>query len=186
MAELKLFEDKEELKSENAPRSLYKISEDYYEVLKIIDSIEEKEYLDESVWLALEDVESELEKKMENYSYIMKRFQHEADFLSEEIKRLKDRRDLRLHKIDWLKENIKNVLLGLDIKKIETPEVTVRIQNSPMSVQIKDESKVPSKFKELEMVTKIKKSDILKYVKESGDESVPGCTFNRGTSLRIS
>ena len=109
---------------------------------------------------------------------------NEADYLDNEIKRLKDRKDLREKKIDWLKGNLKQVLLTLDKPRVDTTTVSVRIQNNPPAIKVDDESQIPSQFKELVMTTSVKKKEILKHIKDSG-EVVPGVRLTQGKSLRI-
>ena len=164
--------------------TLYNIASYYDNILRVIDSVDEVEKLDDKLWLSLFEIGDKLDVKMENYAYIVKRFQNECDYLDEEIKRLKKRKEIRDRKIEWLKENMKNVLLGLDIKKIERPDITIRVQDSPPSVKITDERKIPAEFKEIVMTAVIRKKEILNHFKQTGD--IPsGCSISRGKSLRI-
>lgn len=164
--------------------SLFNIASQYDFVLKRIIGIENPEELNDSLWDALYKVEDQFENKIENYAYIIKMLKNEADYLENEIKRLKERKDLREKKIDWLKDNLKQVLLGLNIPKVETTTISVRLQNNPPAIKVDDEAQIPSQFKELVMTTSVKKKEILKHIKDSG-EVVPGVRLTQGKSLRI-
>ena len=83
---------------------------------------------------------------------------------------LQNRKD-RFNK--YLLENMN----ALNIRKIETAVGSVTVAQSPLSVEITDESKVPEKYKTQVITTKIDKTKIKNDFKETG-EVIEGVQYN--------
>lgn len=131
----------------------------------------------------LQSIEDAIEVKAENYAYMMRMMDAEAEVIKAEEKRLADRRKAVENRKERLKANLENGLLMAGIDKVKTPTVTVAIQNNPPSVQIEDEDLVPEQFVTVEIIRKIDRKSILQALKDG--DLIEGCSIKQGKSLRI-
>lgn len=105
--------------------------------------------------------------------------------ISNEIKRLQEYKKQVETRIENYKSYIKENMKILNIDKIETPLGKISIAKSPISCEILDEEKIPSKYKTLVQTTKIDKKAIIDDFKATG-EIIDGVKMNTtNTNLRI-
>lgn len=105
--------------------------------------------------------------------------------ISNEIKRLQEYKKQVETRIENYKSYIKENMKILNIDKIETPLGKISIAKSPISCEILDEEKIPSKYKSIVQTTKIDKKAIIDDFKATG-EIVDGVQMNTtNTNLRI-
>lgn len=105
--------------------------------------------------------------------------------ISNEIKRLQEYKKQVETRIENYKSYIKENMKILNIDKIETPLGKISIAKSPISCEILDEEKIPSKYKSIVQTTKIDKKAIIDDFKATG-EIIDGVKMNTtNTNLRI-
>ena len=87
--------------------------------------------------------------------------------------------------IDKFKQYVKENMEKLNLTKIPTELGNLTIAKNPLSIEIENEDEIPEQFKQEIVTTKIDKTAIKKYFKETG-EILPGIKIiNDKTSLRI-
>lgn len=105
--------------------------------------------------------------------------------ISNEIKRLQEYKKQVETRIENYKSYIKENMQKLNIDKLETPLGKISIAKSPISCEILDEEKIPSKYKILVQTPKIDKKAIIDDFKATG-EIIDGVKMNTtNTNLRI-
>ncbi len=105
--------------------------------------------------------------------------------MKEEEKRISDLRKGLENKLDKFKQYVKDNMDILGITKMDTELGTLSIAKNPMSIEIENEKEVPETFKQQIITTKIDKTAIKNYFKETG-ELIPGIKIiDDKTSLRI-
>ena len=107
------------------------------------------------------------------------------DGIDAEIKRLQDYKKSVSNRIDRYKTYVKDNMQVLGLNKIETELGTISIANSPISVEIVDEDKIPAEYKTIVQTIKVDKKAISDNFKSTGEiiEGVNIITNN--TNLRI-
>lgn len=107
------------------------------------------------------------------------------DAIDVQIKRLQDMKKKKQNGLEKFKKYVKENMERLELSKVETEVGTLSIAKSPISVEIIDEDKIPDKFKKIIQETKVDKTAIKDYFKETGEiiEGVNILTEN--TNLRI-
>lgn len=162
--------------------SLYNITNKFVDLM---NKAEEGELTEEEY----NQLGSELALELQNKSTsIVGYIQNENAFMDAidvQIKRLQDMKKAKSNNIDRFKKYVKENMEKLGLSKVETEIGTLSIAKSPISVEIVDEGKIPNKFKKIVQETKIDKTAIKDYFKETGEvvEGVRMLTEN--TNLRI-
>jgi hypothetical protein len=88
----------------------------------------------------------DIERKIEDYGYVIRNLRAPALAIDEEIKRLQDRKkaiEKRADKVEyWLFHNMETA----GISRVECPLFTIALQDNPPSVDVFDESLLPAEF----------------------------------------
>ena len=162
--------------------SLYNITDKFIEIMdKVQDGeITEEEYneLGQELAVALQN------KSIGIIGYIQNK-EGLIEAIKVEEKRLKEMREKTECKIDRFKQYVKENMEKLNLTKIPTELGNLTIAKNPLSIEIENEDEIPEQFKQEIVTTKIDKTAIKKYFKETG-EILPGIKIiNDKTSLRI-
>ena len=153
------------------------MSQSYNQLLEIADSIDEDVFRD-----TLSAIEEAIEDKVENVGKFIRCLEVDAKAIREEEQRLADRRKAIENKISNTKEYLQNKMEVAGIDKVKRATLTVSIQNNPPSVEIADESLIPSDYM-IAQPSKIDKKSILSALKDG--EEIPGCEIKQTRSVRI-
>lgn len=162
--------------------SLYNITDKFIEIMdKVQDGeITEEEYneLGQELAVALQN------KSIGIIGYIQNK-EALIDAVDTQIKRLQELKKAESNSIDKFKQYVKENMEKLGIQKLETEIGKMSITKNPLSVEIQNEDEIPAEFKQEVVTTKIDKTAIKNYFKETG-EIVPGTRIiSDKTSLRI-
>lgn len=162
--------------------SLYNITDKFIE---IIDKVQDGELTEEEY----NELGQELAVALQNKSigiigYIQNK-EALIDAVDIQIKRLQELKKAESNSIDKFKQYVKENMEKLGIQKLETEIGKMSITKNPLSVEIQNEDEIPAEFKQEVVTTKIDKTAIKNYFKETG-EIVPGARIiSDKTSLRI-
>ncbi len=162
--------------------SLYNITNKFVDLMNKAEEGEltENEYNEIGQELALE-----LKNKSANIVGYIQNQNAFIEAIDMQIKRLQDMKKAKQNNIENFKKYVKENMEKLKFQKVETEIGTLSIAKSPISVEIVDEDKIPGKFKKVIQETKIDKTAIKDYFKETGEviEGVKILTEN--TNLRV-
>ena len=156
---------------------LYELTADYNQVLLLAEDLEQETFQD-----TLAAIEGAIEDKAENMAKMVRCIEADVNALKEEEKRLADRRKALENKVSGIKEYLQQQLEFAGIDKVKRPTLTVSIQANPPSVEIADESLIPSDFM-VPQPSKIDKKAILTALKAG--LLIEGCSMKQGRSVRI-
>lgn len=162
--------------------SIYKISEEYADLLSALEFAESEEETAE-LWQKLLDLEGDIVDKAEIYARIIRNKQIEADGFKAEKQRLEKCQKSAENVIERLKQTLLNSMQLIDVKEIQTGIGKWRIQLNPPSCQIMDESEVPEEF-HIPQPDKIDRTGILKHFKDTG-ELLPGVEITQNAGIRF-
>ena len=131
----------------------------------------------------------ELSKELKNKSAnIIAYYENEnalLDGVDSQIKRLQEYKKIITNRITRYKDYLKKNMEVLGMNKIETELGTISIAKCPISIDIVDENKIPSKYKNVVQTIKIDKKSIIDDFKETG-EIIEGIKINtENKNLRI-
>lgn len=162
--------------------TLYELTGEYAELISALEFAESEEEAAE-VWRRMDITEGDIVEKAEAYARIMRNKQAEADALKAEKLRLE-----RLQRsAERISENLKIRLLDamqrLNVSEIQTGIGKWKVQMNPFSVNVLDESAVPSEFR-IPQPDKIDKTGILKHFKETG-EILDGIEVTQNAGIRF-
>lgn len=158
--------------------SLYDIDKNIEELTeRLID--EETGEIDEEVMKQLEQLDIDLDKKLEQYGVVIKSLTAEVDALTAEKKNLESRIKVRLNKILRMSDMVNRILKGKK-RKYATVEYSYRMSQS---VNVVNEELVPDELCKFETTRRPMKTEIKKLLK--ADKEVPGCVLEEKQNLQI-
>jgi hypothetical protein len=132
-----------------------------------------------------EDLESDLQSKVENYCWLMKEKEARAAAMMAEADRLKERAQVNKNAAKGLKDRLLFVFENRGIDNVETDHFRVAVTKNggknPMGI---DEGRVPQKYLATEVVTTIDK-DKIRHDLEAGVDLNFAVLLDRGTHLRV-
>ena len=132
----------------------------------------------------LDDLQIDFKQKASNIGRWMLNLTGNEEMLDVEIIRLQKRKRISENLYNRLKEYLKFCMEKADVTKLDFTAFTVRIQKNPPSVQIEDETKLPSRFVRIKQIVEIDKSKILDALK-SGECVGGAILISDKTHLRI-
>ena len=158
---------------------LYELTAEYKNILDLIE-VDDSEGLK----LALEQLDGEIETKVENSVKVIKSIEGDILALKEEEKRLAGRRKALENKVSSMKEYIEHNLNFIDDKKVKTTLFTVAMQNNKKSVNILNEEVIPEEYIKTVTTTNIDKVALYEAMEKQGLE-IDGVELVQTQSLRI-
>lgn len=160
--------------------TLYELSE---QARQIRDMLLDSGMDDDTIADTLE-AETDIVEKIQGYVYVIKEIEAMAAAAKVEAQRMAERSKTLEARARRVKDTLKEGMQHAGINKREYPEFTVRVQNNPPSVDVLDESAVPSLFFTLpEIVPRLDRKALLEALKEG--TKVSGAQIKQGQSLRI-
>lgn len=157
-------------------QTLYQLTNDYNQLLTLLDS---EEYDEQAIIDTLESVDVAIEDKAQNIAGLIQSLN--TDAIDAEIKRLQDRKKAIENKKAWLKKYLQTQMEVLGKDKIKGELFTLAIQNNPPAVNIIDSNLIPAKYQIVKYDTD---RAAIKKDLQSGAK-VPGAELTQGRSLRI-
>lgn len=147
-------------------KSLYKINEDYINVLNDIE--ENQGDITEANEVALKISEEEMQVKSVGYVNYIKSMVNDNKAIDDEIKRLQDLKKSNTNKIDLLKHNLKTAMQIFGIPEIKTPLIKINFRQSK-SIVVNDVDLLPETCKTTK-VSVVADKKAIKALIESGKE----------------
>lgn len=112
----------------------------------------------------INEVEMQLDTKLENIACFIKNLKADAEALKQEKLNLAQRQKVVENKAERLQNYLSTFLQAKEIPKFETPKCKVSFRKST-TVNITDEKKIPKKYLTVVKETKIDKNELKKYLK---------------------
>lgn len=157
---------------------LYELAQNYQNILELSDNPEvTKEMLEE----ALKTIEGDFTGKAENICKVIKTIELESKALKEEEDRLNNRRRILENRVGNLKEYLENSMKAVGLTKINGKMFSLGIQKNPPSVDILNETIIPTEY--IQITKTISKKEILDVLKNG--IKVPGAVIKQTEGLRI-
>ena len=157
---------------------LYELSQDYQQVMALLDEGTEVEVFD-----TLESIKTEIAEKATSIAIVMKSYDSNIEILDAEIKRLQERKRSEQSKQQWLKDYLKFNMEQAQIDKLKTATHTISIRKNPPKLVIENESLIPSEYTiVIPERYEIDKASVKTALKT---KDVPGAKLEQGTSLMI-
>jgi len=156
---------------------LYELARSYAELLDRAEDIDTEALVD-----TLASLQDAIEDKAENIAKFIRNLEADAKIIREEEQRLAERRRAIEAKVDKLKMYLQEQLETAGLQKVKRPTITVAIQVNPPSVDVIDETAIPSDFL-IPQAPKLDKRSILERLKKG--EAIPGVTLKQTKGVRI-
>lgn len=162
--------------------SLYNITNKFVELM---DKAQDGDLTEEEYNQLGEELAIQLQQKGSNIIGYTKNIELTINAMKEEEKRIAENRKSLESKLDKFKQYVKENMERLGITKMDTELGTLSIAKNPISVEIENEDEISAEFKQEIVTTKIDKTAIKNYFKETGE--IPNGTniITTNTSLRI-
>ncbi|WP_239705071.1 siphovirus Gp157 family protein [Mammaliicoccus sp. E-M24] len=146
---------------------LYEITEQFQQVLSLID--DEEGYSYEDLKDTLDSIGELGEDKIANTGKVLRKLNDELMIIENREKEIKELKVKKKRDIENLKSYLLFNMEALGKKKVETPTIKVATRNTKV-VNILDEKKLPEEFIKTEIKTSPKKADFKKYYEALSDE----------------
>jgi hypothetical protein len=138
--------------------------------------------VDETALDKLNALQDSIENKCINITKLFKSIELTQEMIKTEKERLIKREKMFKNQVTRLKEYLQMNMERCEIKKIESPEFTISMQNNPPSVEILDPNQVPCSYdKDLPRELNLKK--IMEDLKNGLE--IPGVRLVQRQSVRI-
>lgn len=162
--------------------TLYNLTGDFLQLQERLDDPDEDIQAIEDT---LEAIEGNIVVKASNIVQVLKNLSSPIQAIDAEINRLKAKKTAIQAKTDRLKDYIKTNMEAMQLDKIETDLIKIRLQNSPPSCErtahLED---IPEEYTTTEIVVTVNKKKAIADLK-AGKE-IPGLELRQGKHLRIS
>lgn len=155
--------------------NLYELTQNYLQVLEMAEN-------GEDLADTLESLEDAIEVKAENTAKVIKQLEANAEMLANESRRLSERKSAIENNVRNLKSYLQEQLEKCGKSKIKGEIFTVALQNNPQSVDVLDESLIPSTYF-IQQAPKLDRKELLTHLKAG--EEIAGVTIKQTKSLRI-
>lgn len=153
-----------------------------YELSGAYNQLMELDLDDQQLQDALASIQGDVAVKAENIAKAMRTMELEEEAFKSEIKRLQDMVKAKANRRESLKSYLDHELKNMDIKKLDAGVFKISYRKST-SVNITDESAVPSDFKTEVVSEKIDKMAIKKAL--SNGEIIEGAELEVKQNLQI-
>lgn len=159
---------------------LYEIADQYQYLMNDLYDYETGA-VNEMALEKLNELTDTMEKKAINITRIFKELEASADAIEKERKAMQVRENALKNQIKRLKEYLLSNMERCEIKKIECPQFSITLQKNPISVEILNESEIPSDYNRVKTEIDISK------IKEDLQNGVyiPGVRLTQKHSIRI-
>jgi hypothetical protein len=165
---------------------LYELSTQYAQFVDMLESAQmgESEAIDaEVIKDTLDAIEEALEIKAENIALVLSELKATQQALEAEAKRLNERATMIGKQHDSLKQYLFSALELANKEKFKTLRYSFTIKKNAPSVQVIDESLIPSEYIRIKIETAPDKKAIAEILKANGE--VAGCTLVQSRTLVI-
>lgn len=157
-----------------------------YQITGMIPVIMEQEEITPELKEQLEkELTLLLQSKSQNMIGYIRNIELTIEAMKNEESRISTQRKTLENKLDKFKQYVKECMENNGIQKIETGIGTLSIAKNPISIEIENEDEVSSEFKQEITTTKIDKTAIKTYFKETGEIPAGVRVNTQNTSLRI-
>jgi seryl-tRNA synthetase len=153
---------------------LYELTGAYQSLLEAIEE-------GQDFSLALEQLEGEINEKVENIAKVIKSIDAQVKVIKDEEKRLADRRKAMEAEAERLKDYTFTTLQNAGLSKIKGSLLTVSLQNNKPSVVV-DETELADEWL-IPQPPKPDKARLYEALKEG--KVIPGATLQNSQSIRI-
>ena len=131
----------------------------------------------------IENIKLQMETKAENIIAVIRNYETRIEGIKAEEKRLMEYRKSEEKKLERLKEYTTYCMELLGNKKLDTTLGRISLRKKPATLNIIDESLIPSQYKEIIQTVKVDKAQIKKDLKEGNIEGVE--LVEGGNSLQV-
>ena len=156
---------------------LYELTEAWAAIQDMIDA---EDIDDEQIRAAIENIDTAIEEKADNYAKLIFSMKAEAEVIKTEEKRLAAKRQSLENRAKWLQKNLEETMIVTGKKKFKTSLFGFSVQKNAPSLDDFDESIVPDDY--WKVTRSIDRPALLKAVK---DGEVEGIELKQTESLRI-
>lgn len=150
---------------------LYELKEEYEQALSAMEGLDQ-----ETIEDSLAAIKDEIDVKAENCARWLKGVESEVNEIDLEIKRLNQMKKTRKNNIEWMRNYLKSNMIACNIKKIESPIISVTLREPLDVIEIDSPDDVPEQFKTIEV--KVNKTAIKQAIKAG--EVVEGARMVKG------
>ena len=159
---------------------LYELTEQYQNILDRMNDCDAEEF--DRLNDELLSTDAQLHDKAEAYCKMVRIFEAEEEAYRIEEERLRNHRQSAAHKAERLKRTLESELLKLDMRDIQAGTFKVKIQLNNPSVNVTDETAIPSDYF-IPQPPKLDKKLMLEEMKAG--VVIPGAEIQRTESIRI-
>jgi hypothetical protein len=160
--------------------NLFNISKEYFDIINELEELEGELTPDLEERLSI--TEDQLEGKCIDYGWAIKFVSAEVDTITNEIKRLQERKKAKEKTVERLKTNVTGAMRIFEKHKIDSPLISLSLRKSE-AVEIQDENVIPKEYV-VEKVTYSPDKTAIKKAIKSGIE-VEGAVIVENQNLQI-
>lgn len=127
--------------------------------------------------------EIDIPEKVEQWAFVMKGFEHEADFLESEAKKLSERAKKYKQHYEYMKLRLKMIMTDNNMKVLCGTITKFSIRPTKKSLKIINQDDIPVTWMEEKFELVPKKDAIKEYLEANPKEEIPGVRLEGGAAL---
>lgn len=161
---------------------IYKVACEYQAIMQqLYDNGHDEKTINDT--LDSLNMREDLEEKAISLAAFIKNMELEAEALQKAIDDLVGREDVLLKKIQRNKDYLRYVMVECNVRKITSPELTIRVCKNNPKVKINNIMAIPSEYYRIEQDIRLETDKIKKALKQGA--TVPGCELVQDQRLEI-
>lgn len=154
-----------------------------YEVAGLYATLCELDEQGQDVRVALDSITEDLHAKAENTAKVIRNIEAEAKAYDSEIIRLLAHKRALENRADALKRYLLEALQGAGLAEVKGAVLKIRVQNSPATCEIPDETAIPWPYRQVVESYAVDRRKIVEVLKAGGE--VPGASLRQGQHVRL-
>jgi len=163
--------------------TLYQIKDDYLAFANMLAECSEDEIATIGLSECLEQIKDSFEDKAINIIKIIRSLEANAKAIKEASKKLAVKAKRIESKVNYISNYLRNNMIECNIKKIESPELTVLLRNNSGSVIIDNENIIPEEYFNIKEIIQVDKMKI--KADYSSDNKIAGCHIDFTPTLQV-
>ena len=160
--------------------TLDSIQEEISNILQVAEELTEDQHLPALSYL--DELALQEQSKVDAIGYAVRKRKAEVDFLKEEERRIRDRRQAMERRMEEFREYLLTILNKHNLNKVKGLSTTLFIRKTN-AVNIKDLGGIPEKFKKIITDVQVDKRGIAEDLKNGWH--IPGAELEKRQSLTI-
>ncbi len=170
---------------------LYQIADQYRDILSSVDQIASDEDNPEVLQQLLQDTldSLNLDQQFADKALAVACYTRELEAEAQAVKQTEESLRLRRKRLEmrseWLRDYLLTQMQKANKTELKNAQILVKLRKTPPRIVVYKESDIPEEFKEVETITRLRKSWMMEKLKSGDMDFIPGVHLETGVTLSL-